>query len=243
MPRWPWSPPRRCAGPACLSVSLDITLPTHGAGPAGRRRGGAGTAPAPGPGARPQGCRRRRPRWPSRPAAPPCPVLLAAAGPADGALAALPGSTCRRPRGPSPTMPPRSSPLGGEASCDHPRPGRVPRLPLSCRCRLHPLWPGRTGELGRGGRYVSANDEPATGMSLLPRCGAARRAPAAAAQRASSPPAPPAGCGAGAAGAGFRDRRRARGPRRTGPRYAARMSCGMAPPFLSARKLEWPMSR
>jgi ATP phosphoribosyltransferase regulatory subunit len=28
--------------------------------------------------------------------------------------------------------------------------------------------PGMSGELGRGGRYLSANDEPATGMTLYP---------------------------------------------------------------------------
>ncbi|MBK1657553.1 ATP phosphoribosyltransferase regulatory subunit [Paracraurococcus ruber] len=41
--------------------------------------------------------------------------------------------------------------------------------------------PGATGELGRGGRYLSLNEEPATGMSLYPD----------AVQRAAPPPAAP----------------------------------------------------
>ena len=99
------------------------------------------------------------------------PVLLAAAGPADGALAALA----------SLDLPPAA-----RAIADNARAviaairAREPNLritldPVEFRgFRYHVgvaftlYGPGATGELARGGRYVSANDEPATGMSLYP---------------------------------------------------------------------------
>jgi ATP phosphoribosyltransferase regulatory subunit len=56
--------------------------------------------------------------------------------------------------------------------------------------------PGLSGELARGGRYVSQNDEPATGMSLYPDA-VLRAAPAAA-------PRPRLFLPAGADGAPFR---------------------------------------
>ncbi|WP_043337406.1 ATP phosphoribosyltransferase regulatory subunit [Belnapia moabensis] len=99
------------------------------------------------------------------------PVLLAAAGPADGALAALAAADL---------------PTAARAIADNAAAviaairAREPELritldPVEFRgFRYHVgvaftlYGPGATGELARGGRYVSANDEPATGMSLYP---------------------------------------------------------------------------
>ncbi|HEY8612479.1 MAG TPA: ATP phosphoribosyltransferase regulatory subunit [Roseomonas sp.] len=96
--------------------------------------------------------------------------LLAAAGPADGALEALRAA-------PLPDGPRRIADNAAEVVAALRR--RVPGLritldPVEFRgFRYHTgvaftlYGPGRTGELGRGGRYVSG-EEPATGLSLYP---------------------------------------------------------------------------
>ncbi len=99
------------------------------------------------------------------------PVLLAAAGPADGALAALAAAD----------LPPAARAIADNAAAviaaiRAREPGlRITLDPVEFRgFRYHVgvaftlYGPGATGELARGGRYVSANDEPATGMSLYP---------------------------------------------------------------------------
>ncbi|WP_043361818.1 ATP phosphoribosyltransferase regulatory subunit [Belnapia sp. F-4-1] len=99
------------------------------------------------------------------------PVLLAAAGPADGALAALAAAD----------LPPAARAIADNAAAviaaiRAREPGlRLTLDPVEFRgFRYHVgvaftlYGPGATGELARGGRYVSANDEPATGMSLYP---------------------------------------------------------------------------
>jgi ATP phosphoribosyltransferase regulatory subunit len=111
------------------------------------------------------------------------PVLLAAAGPADGALAALAAAD----------LPPAARAIADNAAAVIAAiRARAPDLrltldPVEFRgFRYHVgvaftlYGPGATGELARGGRYVSANDEPATGMSLYPDAvlRAAGRAPA-----------------------------------------------------------------
>ncbi|WP_424135196.1 ATP phosphoribosyltransferase regulatory subunit [Roseomonas chloroacetimidivorans] len=109
--------------------------------------------------------------------------LLAAAGPADGALKALRAA-------PLPEGPRRIANNAAEVIAALRR--RVPGLritldPVEFRgFRYHTgvaftlYGPGRTGELGRGGRYMSG-EEPATGLSLYPD----------AALRAAPVPAPP----------------------------------------------------
>ncbi|MBL6456295.1 ATP phosphoribosyltransferase regulatory subunit [Belnapia sp. T6] len=111
------------------------------------------------------------------------PPLLAAAGPADGALAALAAAD----------LPPAARAIADNAAAvlaaiRAREPGlRLTLDPVEFRgFRYHVgvaftlYGPGATGELARGGRYVSANDEPATGMSLYPDAvlRAARPAPA-----------------------------------------------------------------
>ena len=99
------------------------------------------------------------------------PVLLAAAGPADGALAALAAAD----------LPPAARAIADNAAAviaaiRAREPGlRITLDPVEFRgFRYHVgvaftlYGPGATGELARGGRYVSANDEPATGMRLYP---------------------------------------------------------------------------
>jgi ATP phosphoribosyltransferase regulatory subunit len=97
-------------------------------------------------------------------------ALLAAAGPADGALEALRAA-------PLPDGPRRIADNAAEVIAALRR--RLPELritldPVEFRgFRYHTgvaftlYGPGRTGELGRGGRYVSG-EEPATGLSLYP---------------------------------------------------------------------------
>jgi len=99
------------------------------------------------------------------------PGLMAATGPADGALAALEDAA----------LPPaaRAIALNAAAVLGAIR-ARAPALritldPVEFRgFRYHTgvafslYGPGMSGELARGGRYVSQNDEPATGMSLYP---------------------------------------------------------------------------
>ena len=99
------------------------------------------------------------------------PGLMAAAGPADGALAALEAADL---------------PDGARAIAENAAAVLVAiraRAP-SLRVTLDPVefrgfryhtgvgftlyGPGMSGELARGGRYVSQNDEPATGMTLYP---------------------------------------------------------------------------
>ncbi|WP_230168754.1 ATP phosphoribosyltransferase regulatory subunit [Roseomonas sp. CECT 9278] len=99
------------------------------------------------------------------------PGLMAAAGPADGALAALDAADL---------------PEGARAIAQNAAAvlvairARAPALrvtldPVEFRgFRYHTgvaftlYGPGMSGELARGGRYVSQNDEPATGMTLYP---------------------------------------------------------------------------
>ncbi len=98
------------------------------------------------------------------------PVLMAAAGPADRALAALAGAD----------LPPAARGIADNAAAVVAAIlARAPRL----RVTLDPVefrglsyhtgiaytvfGPGRTGELGRGGRYRSG-EEPATGLTLYP---------------------------------------------------------------------------
>lgn len=99
------------------------------------------------------------------------PALLAAAGPADGALAALEEAD----------LPPAARAIAANAAevVEAIR-ARAPGLrltldPVEFRgFRYHTgvaftlYGAGRVGELGRGGRYVSLNDETATGISLYP---------------------------------------------------------------------------
>lgn len=99
------------------------------------------------------------------------PALLAAAGPVDGALAVLDESD----------LPPTARAIAANAAevVEAIR-ARAPELrvtldPVEFRgFRYHTgvaftlFGRGRVGELGRGGRYVSLNEETATGMSLYP---------------------------------------------------------------------------
>lgn len=99
------------------------------------------------------------------------PGLMAATGPADGALAAL--EAAELPQAARAVAENAAAVLEAVA-------GRAPGLritldPVEFRgFRYHTgvaftiYGPGMSGELGRGGRYVSQNDEPATGMSLYP---------------------------------------------------------------------------
>jgi ATP phosphoribosyltransferase regulatory subunit len=99
------------------------------------------------------------------------PVLLQAAGPADGALAALRATS----------LPPAARAIADNAAAVIAAiRARAPDLritldPVEFRgFRYHVgvaftlFGPGNTGELARGGRYLSQNDEPATGMTLYP---------------------------------------------------------------------------
>jgi ATP phosphoribosyltransferase regulatory subunit len=99
------------------------------------------------------------------------PGLMAAAGPADGALAALEDAA----------LPPAARAIAGNAAAVLAAiRARAPALritldPVEFRgFRYHTgvaftlYGPGMAGELARGGRYVSQNEEPATGMSLYP---------------------------------------------------------------------------
>jgi ATP phosphoribosyltransferase regulatory subunit len=127
------------------------------------------------------------------------PALMAAAGPADGALAALEAAA----------LPPAARAIAENAAAvlaairDRAPGLRVTLDPVEFRgFRYHTgvaftlYGPGLSGELARGGRYVSQNDEPATGMSLYPDA-VLRAAPAAA-------PRPRLFLPAGADGAPFR---------------------------------------
>jgi ATP phosphoribosyltransferase regulatory subunit len=108
------------------------------------------------------------------------PALLAAAGPADGALAALAAAA----------LPPAARAIADNAAAvlaaiRAREPGlRLTLDPVEFRGFQYHVGvaftlygPGATGELGRGGRYVSLNEEPATGMSLYPEA-VLRAAPA-----------------------------------------------------------------
>lgn len=99
------------------------------------------------------------------------PALLQAAGSADGALAALAAAD----------LPPAARAIADNAAAVIAAiRARAPWLritldPVEFRgFRYHVgvaftlYGPGSTGELGRGGRYLSQGDEPATGMSLYP---------------------------------------------------------------------------
>ena len=153
-------------------VSLDITLPTM----APALLEAAGVAPA---------LRGRLARALDRkdaaavtalaaeagPLAAALPVLLQAAGAADGALAALAGTG----------LPPAARAIADNAAAvitaiRARAPGlRITLDPVEFRgFRYHVgvaftlYGPGNAGELARGGRYLSQGDEPATGMSLYP---------------------------------------------------------------------------
>ncbi|BDG71509.1 ATP phosphoribosyltransferase regulatory subunit [Roseomonas fluvialis] len=99
------------------------------------------------------------------------PALMAAAGPADGALAALEAAA----------LPPPARAIAENAAAvlvaiRARAPGlRITLDPVEFRgFRYHTgvaftlYGPGMSGELARGGRYVSQNDEPATGMTVYP---------------------------------------------------------------------------
>jgi ATP phosphoribosyltransferase regulatory subunit len=99
------------------------------------------------------------------------PGLMAAVGPADGALAALESAA----------LPPAAAAIAENAAAvlaairDRAPGLRVTLDPVEFRgLRYHTgvaftlYGPGMSGELARGGRYVSQNDEPATGMTLYP---------------------------------------------------------------------------
>ncbi len=112
------------------------------------------------------------------------PVLLQAAGPADGALAVLAATR----------LPPAARAIADNAAAVI---TAIRVLAPDLRITLDPVefrgfryhvgvaftlfGPGNTGELARGGRYLSQNDEPATGMTLYPDA-VLRAAPAAPAQ-------------------------------------------------------------
>jgi ATP phosphoribosyltransferase regulatory subunit len=113
------------------------------------------------------------------------PGLMAATGPADGALAALDAAA----------LPPAARAIAqNAASVLQAIRARAPGLritldPVEFRgLRYHTgvafsiYGPGMSGELARGGRYLSQNDEPATGMTLYPDA-VLRAAPAAAPRR------------------------------------------------------------
>ena len=101
----------------------------------------------------------------------PLPALLRSAGPADGALAALAAAD----------LPPAARAIADNAAAvvaavRARAPGlRVTLDPVEFRgLRYHVgvaftlYGPGGTGELARGGRYMSPGDEPSTGMTLYP---------------------------------------------------------------------------
>ncbi|WP_149539044.1 ATP phosphoribosyltransferase regulatory subunit [Siccirubricoccus phaeus] len=109
------------------------------------------------------------------------PALLAAAGPADAALAALAAAP----------LPQAAREIADNAAAII---AAIRRRAPGLRLTLDPAefrgfryhvgvaftlyGPGRSGELARGGRYLSLNDEPATGMTLYPDA-VLRAAPAA----------------------------------------------------------------
>nr|WP_282572192.1 ATP phosphoribosyltransferase regulatory subunit [Roseomonas acroporae] len=185
-----------------VAPTLDVTLPTlapalfeaaHLAGPARQRlahaldrKDAAATA------ALVAECGRANPI--AAPALAPLPALLQAAGLADGALAALEAAN----------LPPAARAIADNAAAvvaaiRARAPGlRVTLDPVEFRGFQYHVGvaftlygPGRTGELGRGGRYLSPGDpantalgrgagnEPATGMTLYPHAvlRAARPAP------------------------------------------------------------------
>jgi ATP phosphoribosyltransferase regulatory subunit len=99
------------------------------------------------------------------------PALMAATGPADGALAALDAAD----------LPPAARAIAENAASVL---AAIRACAPALRITLDPVefrgfryhtgvaftlyGPGMSGELARGGRYLSQNDEPATGMSLYP---------------------------------------------------------------------------
>lgn len=99
------------------------------------------------------------------------PGLMAATGPADGALAALEAAAL-----PEAAQAIAENAAAVLAAIAVRAPGlRITLDPVEFRgFRYHTgvaftiYGPGMSGELARGGRYVSQNDEPATGMSLYP---------------------------------------------------------------------------
>lgn len=129
------------------------------------------------------------------------PALMAAAGPAEGALAALEAAEL-----PAAARAIAENAAAVLAAIQARAPGlRITLDPVEFRgLRYHTgvaytiYGPGMSGELARGGRYASQNDEPATGMTLYPDA-VLRAAPAAA-------PRPRLFLPAGTDGAAFRAR-------------------------------------
>jgi ATP phosphoribosyltransferase regulatory subunit len=119
------------------------------------------------------------------------PALMAAAGPADGALAALEAAE----------LPPAAEAIAVNAASVL---GAIRARAPGLRITLDPVefrgfryhtgvaftlyGPGMAGELARGGRYVSQNDEPATGMTLYPDAVLRAAPPAAPRPRLFLPP-------------------------------------------------------
>jgi ATP phosphoribosyltransferase regulatory subunit len=132
------------------------------------------------------------------------PGLLAAAGPADGALAALAEAD----------LPPAAQAIAANAAAvieaiRARAPGlRITLDPVEFRgFRYHTgvaftiFGPGNTGELARGGRYISG-EEPATGMTLYPEALLRAVAPAAPRLRVFIPAGADAAAAAGLRGQG-----------------------------------------
>ena len=99
------------------------------------------------------------------------PALLGAAGPADAALAVLaglalpPGARAIADNAAVVVAAIRAAAPGLSVTLD-PAEYRGFRYHVGVAFTIY--GPGRTGELGRGGRYLSYHDEPATGMTLYP---------------------------------------------------------------------------
>ena len=161
------------------------------------------------------------------------PALLRSAGPADGALRGAGGGRPaarrarhrrqRRRRG-------RRRPRPRAVAAGHARPGGVPRLPLPCRRRLHPLRAGRHRRAGARRPLPVARRRAGDRHDALPGRGAARRAAAAAAAARVPAARRPDAAARGAARRGLRHRAGALAPptRRSGS--AARTSCATAAP-------------
>ena len=124
----------------------------------------------------------------------------------------------------------RRDPRPRAVAARHPRPGRVPRLPLPYRRRLHPLRARRApASSARGGRYLSPGERAGHRHDALSRtrCCAAPR-PRRRGRASSCPLGSPDAPARGAARRGLRHRGRAVGrpTRRSGS--AARISCATA---------------
>jgi ATP phosphoribosyltransferase regulatory subunit len=134
------------------------------------------------------------------------PALLDAAGPWERALGTLEGAA----------LPPGARAIAANAGrVLRAIAGRAPHLAMTLDptefrgFRYHVgvgftiFGPGLTGELARGGRYLSANDEPATGMTLYPDAVLRAAAPAPPRPRCFLPPGTPEAVGQGLRAEGF----------------------------------------